>query len=174
MFLNQIPLNQIPLDQRPLNTQSLNQLSLNLARQPSSQHQQQGSVMVIALFVIVVLAMLGATMAQITMASNQTVISDMAGLHAKNAAQVGLETLAAQSFPLSNPIAVCNTTVTAPANFTNIPGYANCDFRAQCTTTSVMKGSAEHYFYRFTSTGQCDVGNTIVSRTLSFEALEAR
>jgi MSHA biogenesis protein MshP len=140
----------------------------------TSLHKQQGSMLVMSLFIIIVLAMLGATMAQITMASNRAVITDMSGLHARNAAQVGLELLGQQSFPLNNPIAVCATTVSQPAGFTNIPGFGNCRFTASCTTESIWKGPQEHYYYRFSSTGECDVGNTIVSRTLSVDALESR
>lgn len=138
----------------------------------SSPKQQTGSMLVISLFVIIVLAMLGATMSKMVIASNVTVVTDLTGLRAKNAAHTGLEVLGSMAFPLDSPIQACNTTVTSNANFNNITGFGNCQYTASCSTINVSKNGNAHFFYRFTSTGFCQVGDSIVSRNLSVEALQ--
>ena len=50
----------------------------------NSLTHQQGSMLVIALFVIIVLAMLGATMSKMVIASNVTLVTDLTGLRAKH------------------------------------------------------------------------------------------
>ena len=140
----------------------------------SSLNQQQGSMLVISLFVIIVLAMLGATMSKMVIASNVTLVTDLTGLRAKHAAQTGLEVLGSQSFPLDNSIQACNTRVNSNGAFTGIIGFSNCGYTAACKTISITKSETEHYFYRFTSVGTCQVGDDIVSRTLSVDAMQAR
>ena len=124
----------------------------------NSLTHQQGSMLVIALFVIIVLAMLGATMSKMVIASNVTLVTDLTGLRAKHAAQTGLEVLGSQSFPLDNSIQTCNTTVNSNAAFTGIIGFSNCAYTAACNTISITKSGIEHYFYRFTSVGTCGRG----------------
>ena len=144
-----------------------------LTQQPSLQ-RQRGSMLVLALFIIIVLAMMGATMVKLVMATSQSALTDNFGINAKNTAQVGLEMLGMQTFPLNTPIQVCATTITSPSSMQNIPGLQNCSYTASCTTSDVVKNGVDHYFYRFSSTGTCVIGEQIVSRTLSVEALQTR
>ncbi len=144
---------------------------LSLCARPTPK-QQTGSMLVISLFVIIVLAMLGATMSKMVIASNVTVVTDLTGLRAKNAAHSGLEVLGSMAFPLDSPIQACNTTITSNANFSNITGFGNCQYSASCSTININKNGNAHFFYRFTSVGSCQVGDSIVSRNLSVEALQ--
>ncbi len=139
-----------------------------------SLQRQQGSMLVIALFVIIVLAMLGATMSKMVIASNMSVVTDLTGLRAKHAANAGLEVLGGMAFPLDTPIQTCNSTINSNADFSAITGFGNCTYTASCNSISVTKNGNQHYFYRFTSEGACQVGDSIVSRTLSVEALQQR
>ena len=81
-----------------------------------SLQRQQGSMLVIALFVIIVLAMLGATMSKMVIASNMSVVTDLTGLRAKHAANAGLEVLGGMAFPLDTPIQTCNSTINSNAD----------------------------------------------------------
>lgn len=140
---------------------------------PTINHRKQtGSMLVISLFVIIVLAMLGATMSKMVIGANVNFVTDLTGFRAHNAAQAGLEVLGSASFPLDSPIQQCNSTTNSNASFSNIPGFGNCSFTATCSTISVPKNGVAHYFYRFTSVGSCQVGDSFVSRTLSVEALQ--
>ena len=147
--------------------------SPKLAQQPSLP-KQEGSMLVLALFIIIVLAMMGATMVKLVMTTSESALTDNFGLNAKNTAQVGLEMLGMQTFPLNTPIQACNTTINSPSSMQNIPGLQNCSYTASCTTSDVIKNGVAHYFYRFSSTGTCEIGEQIVSRTLSVEALQTR
>lgn len=133
---------------------------------------QQGSMLVIALFVIVVLAGLGITMTRMLSASSQTVVVNVAGVRALAAAQAGAEVLLQQTFPLNAAANSCSTTVNSPSSFSQVAGMAGCQFIARCTTESVDLAGVPNNYYRFSSVGQCDVGGVIVSRQVSLDAMQ--
>lgn len=140
-------------------------------------HRQKGSMLVIALFVIIVLALLGVTMTRMISASSQSTIVEVSGLRALSAAQSGAQLLLQQTFPLNAPINNCNTTLASATDFpsfTSIDGLRNCDFIASCTTSDVVKEGETHNYYRFSSIGQCSVGDIIVSRQVSLDAMQVQ
>ena len=136
--------------------------------------QQRGSMLIISLFVIIVLALLGATMVRMISSSSQATIIELSGLRALTAAQSGVQALLAQSFPLNNAINDCNTTIASPASFASVEGVRNCEYSASCTTSPVTKQGDVHNYYRFTSVGQCTVGDIIVTRQVSLDAMQVQ
>ena len=136
---------------------------------------QQGSMLIISLFVIIVLALLGLTMTRMISASSQSTIIEVSGLRALTAAQSGAQLLLQQTFPVSAPINNCDTTISSASDFTafsTIDGLRNCEFIATCTTSEVIKGGETHNYYRFSSIGQCSVGDIIVTRQVSLDAMQ--
>lgn len=133
---------------------------------------QRGSMLVVALFILVVLTLLAGTMVTIISGSSKTVIHEVYGLRAQYAAQAGLETLIAQSFPANGAAQVCNLNESSTASFSQINGFRNCRFDAQCTSSDINFNGENHRFYRFASTGFCDTGETVVSRTLFVDAMQ--
>jgi MSHA biogenesis protein MshP len=137
--------------------------------------KQRGSMLVIALFVIVVLALLGATMTRMITASSQSTIVELSGLRALTAAQTGAQLLLQQTFPLNAPINACNTTISSTASFSgysSIQGVQSCAFEASCTTSEVEKAGETNNYYRFSSTGQCTVGDIVVTRQVLLDAMQ--
>ncbi|MFS1702114.1 type II secretory pathway protein [Alteromonas sp. AMM-1] len=134
--------------------------------------KQQGSMLVITLFVIVVLSFLGLTMINLLSGTSQSVIYEVLGARAKFAAQSGLQRIAASAFPLNSPVAACNTTFTSSTALGQGDGLENCLYQATCTTTAITKQSQQYNYYRFASTGVCQAGDIWVSRTLEMDAFE--
>jgi MSHA biogenesis protein MshP len=134
--------------------------------------KQHGSMLVMALFVLIVLALLAGTMITIISGSSKTVVHEVYGLRAQHAAQAGLEALVAQSFPVDANTQVCNITATSSATFSNISGFRNCRFDAQCSSSEINFDGQSHRYYRFASTGYCEIGEGIVSRTLFVDAMQ--
>lgn len=134
--------------------------------------QQRGSMLVISLFVILVLALLGVAMTRMIAATSQATVVEVSGLRALTAAQSGAQVLLQQTFPLNSPIQVCSTTITSPTGFSDIEGLTGCSYIATCTTESVNKNGVANNYYRFSSIGQCVVGDIIVSRQISLDAMQ--
>jgi MSHA biogenesis protein MshP len=145
---------------------------LNAKNLINSKYRQRGSMLVMALFVLIVLALLAGTMITIISGSSKTVIHEVYGLRAQHAAQAGLETLIAQSFPVGANAQVCNITASSSNSFSNIAGFQNCRFDAQCTSSQIDFAGQTHRYYRFASTGLCEIGEGVVSRTLYVDAMQ--
>ena len=128
-------------------------------------------MLVIALFVIIVLGLLGLTLTQVLSASSQTVVYEVFGQRALNAARAGVEAQIALALPITGG-ASCSD----PPSFTfsNIPGLENCQYDAKCEQKIIVDtGSGVTATYnQFTSTGQCRAGNIIVSRTVYVDAMQ--
>lgn len=131
--------------------------------------KQQGSMLVVSIFVLLVMSLLGLTMLRINSTASDSMLQDVFGLRAFNAARSGLELQLAQAFPLSGT-AIC--TANSTVNLNNLPGFERCTVSMACQQVSVNFANNNRTYYRFSSTGQCDAGDKIVSRTLSVDALQ--
>ena len=61
--------------------------------------RQRGSMLVMTLFIIIILAFLGITMVNLLSSSNQSVVYEVLGARAKMAAQSGVQRLLSTAFP---------------------------------------------------------------------------
>ncbi|WP_139142166.1 type II secretory pathway component [Alteromonas lipolytica] len=136
--------------------------------------RQQGSMLVMTLFVIIVLSFLGVTMVNLLSSSNQAVVYEVLGARAKMAAQSGVQRLLTTAFPLNASIADCSVTISSPAAFSSGSGLENCSYQATCTTTQVVKKNVNYNYYRFESTGVCQANDIWASRTFELDAFEER
>lgn len=123
-------------------------------------------MLVISIFVILVMSLLGLAMTRILSSSSESVVYEVYGLKALNAARTGLERNVSTVFDLDA------TTVTGNCgsdnrNLNAIPGFENCRYEASCTSVPNING--QNYF-RFNSTGICTIGNVVVSRTVAVDA----
>lgn len=137
----------------------------------SKIHHQQGSMLVIALFVIVVMAALGLTMTRILSASSDSVVYEVYGLRALNAARSGIEAKVSEVFPLSGA-PDCATSLNSNADFSAVGGFENCTYTASCEATALGAGGINGTLYRFTSVGNCSIGDITISRQIQVEARE--
>ena len=123
--------------------------------------KQRGSMLVTALFVIIVLSLLGLAMTRLLSASADAVVHEVYGLRALNAAQSGLQRVMANAFPVTG----ASTCAAVNINFAGIAGLDNCSASATCTLVEFNADNLN--YYRFESTGTCQVGDIITRRKVA-------
>ena len=120
--------------------------------------KQQAFSLFAALFIIIILGLLGTTMLRLTQYGNLTVAQEVLNVRAFFAAESGAHGVAMGVFPTTGAGA-CNNQV---FNFSQA-GLTGCRATVTCSTVTV---NGENY-YRVSSTGQCAVGSEVeTSRTL--------
>jgi MSHA biogenesis protein MshP len=133
--------------------------------------RQKGSMLVIAIFVIVVMSLLGLAMTRILSASSNTIVYEVYGLRALQAARSGIEANIAKVFPVpkSDPeVAGPCGPLLSNVEFSAVPGFENCNYSATCDAT--LYGDGTHTLYKFASIGKCTAGDISVSRMVKVEA----
>jgi MSHA biogenesis protein MshP len=136
-----------------------------------AQKTQKGSLTLIAVFVIVILTLLGLSLADQIRSGSQNVVYEVHGTRALMAAKTGLELMAAQSFPVGGIDQACNLVETT-VDVSTIAGLENCSFIIRCNTQTVSQNSVPtHNVYRFESTGVCQASAQWASRTVAQEAV---
>jgi MSHA biogenesis protein MshP len=142
------------------------------------QTKQQGSALILALFIIIVLTLLGGTLVKILSTSSETIAQEVIGTRALMAANSAMQAELAVLFPL-NAISTCPdepaSRQTSP-NFANIDGLYNCEAKTSCSLYHMDANNIK--YYRLTSTGEC--GSSVIgadskavvrsSRTIQVEA----
>ena len=129
--------------------------------------RQQGSALVIAIFIIVVMSLLGAALVRVMSTSAETIVYEVLGTRAFQAAQSGLNMKMQTMFPLlPQAQGVCNN---VPPNylFTTVPGLENCRAEVTCSLEHDIY-SVE--YYKVISTGICEGGDITTSRSLEVTA----
>lgn len=139
-----------------------------------------GSALMIALFVIVVMAMLAAAMGRFFLDSSEKNTVEVRSVRALLAAQSGLEVALYRLFPnrtaaQPQPPAVCESSRTI--SFT---GLVDCQAVVQCRSVSATYNGVVSTGYRLQSVGTCGLRNDLtsaspdfrVSRTLMVEAYD--
>ena len=159
-----------------LSKSSTNKGPTTLLASKKSRHgnpaKQRGSMIVMALFAIIVLALLAGTLINMLSASSNSVLYEVYGVRAKNAARAGIQELAMSAFPIGTGPQICDQVIASPASFSSIAGFQGCDFSARCTTEDINFNGEAHRYYRFSSTGSCLLNDIVVSRTLSVDAMQ--
>lgn len=136
-----------------------------------SLRKQQGNMIVMALFIIVVGGLLVASLIKALNASSASTIQQVYGLRAQLAAQSGIQQALEVSFPNNGIAQACNQTINSPASFNNVNGLRFCSYSTVCTTEVINFASISYNYYKFSSTGTCTVENNVVSRTVSVDAI---
>ena len=131
--------------------------------------RSRGSMLVLAIFAIVVLAFLALTIGKLLSSSTDSVVHEVLGLRALNAARTGSECRLASLIPANSSSPYCGN----PGywQFNNIAGLENCQYTTRLVTKLVVDGGINHTYYQITSTGQCTAGNVVVSRTINVDAI---
>ena len=138
---------------------------------------QRGSAIMIALFVIVIMALLAAAMGRFLVDSGEKNTVEVRGVRALMAAQSGLEIALYRLYPNDHWQARQCDALTS--TFTEA-GLAGCQASVSCTKLPVSVAGATQTGYRFSSEGRCgDPGvnsgpnpDFAVSRTLVAEAFD--
>ncbi len=144
--------------------------------QPKKQSlvKQQGSALMLALFVMIVLMLLGSALVKILSTSSETIAQEVIGTRALMAASAGMQAHLQKTFPLNTP-----NPQACPADYSydlsGVDGLKHCWAHVTCIAYSTP--GTESY-YRFVSQGDCgssaidseSIGIVRSSRTLQVEA----
>ncbi|WP_085298412.1 hypothetical protein [Cognaticolwellia mytili] len=132
---------------------------------PLSINKNRGSALVIAIFVIIVISLLGAALVKMMASSQESLAFEVLGTRAYTAAQSGAQWQLSQVFPLNNATSSCINAETAKT-FNNVEGLAQCEAKVSC---SMFTNSGTTY-YTITSIGECDIDGEKASREIEVEA----
>jgi MSHA biogenesis protein MshP len=129
--------------------------------------KQQGSALVLALFIIVVTTLLGAALVRMISANSETIVYEVIGTRAYQAAQAGAQRKLSEVFPLLPGSPECSQD-TIYNEFSNVEGLGNC----VATDVDCIEGPTvdDITYYTITSTGQCNVAEIFTSRTIEIKA----
>ncbi|MGX9461958.1 MSHA biogenesis protein MshP [Shewanella sp. A14] len=119
-----------------------------------SQHSQQGSALIIGVFVLTVMFLIAASLIRIVGDADESVNMEVWGTRALFSANSGADAALAELFPVNGSVANCadvNTTWVSPAGL----GFYNCSVSITCNIATV--GSVNQY--RINSLAVCETGN---------------
>lgn len=157
-----------PLKQRHRN--SVGDISPRKMRNNVHYSRVQGSALVIAIFIIIVMSLLGAALMKMLASSQQNVVYEVLGTRAYAAAQSGIQWQLSQVFPLNTSGGVsCAAQSVIDANkptFSGVNGLAQCSVNVTCSSFDI----ASTRYYTVQATGKCQAGLELTSRTIEVEA----
>ena len=132
-------------------------------------NRQKGSALVIAIFVIIVISLLGLALVKMLDSSQENLAFEVLGTRAYNAAQSGIQWQLAQIFPLDGSTQLCSAISNSPPDISAISGFEGCEIKLAVDSCVDFIHDSTRY-YTIISTGQCDIGSEITSRTIEIEA----
>lgn len=155
----------------------------NKTKASKLQTKQQGSALMLSLFIIIVLTLLGTTLVRVLSTSSEAIAQEVIGTRALMAANSGMQAELYVLFPLAtdaaipHPVGICNASNThdLPPSGSDIPGLYHC---SASTTCDLYHTQDLVNYYRLTSTGECgssaiaadSKGVVRSSRTIQVEA----
>ncbi|SFR47006.1 MSHA biogenesis protein MshP [Pseudidiomarina maritima] len=147
-------------------------------RQIPSPQQQRGAALAVAVFIIVVMGLIGMAMVRILGDASSATVSEVLGARAQAAARSGAETLLVELFPLGSANADINvcptrtsgvpTSVVVQTSYT-IDGLANCDTTVLCDQAELTAPYTGVHF-RILAQGSCSAGDMTYSKEIMLEA----
>lgn len=137
----------------------------------------KGAALPVALFIIVVMALVGAALVRIIVDTSAGVVNDVIGQRAFNAARSGAELFLVQLFPLDEPTneSLCGERDAALSPDDDVAVYT------ESFTTAGLHGCSVHVYcdfaaaegithFRIVSQGRCDAGDLSYTKELLLEA----
>lgn len=132
-----------------------------------AHNKQRGSALVMAIFIIVVMSLLGAALVRMMSSSAETVAYEVIGTRAYQAAQAGAQIKLSEVFPLEPISGKCDATIVA-YDFSAIKGLENCKAEeVSCIEDATVAGIS---YYTVTSRGECAVAGVLTSRKVEVKA----
>ncbi|WP_432463813.1 hypothetical protein [Agarivorans sp. QJM3NY_33] len=137
----------------------------SLYRLPSRCDRQRGSALLVALFVIVVMALLGAGLSSMIQDTSRNAAWEVLGTRANLAAASGLEQALSELFPLNLPNPADCADVNSNPTLTG-EGFANCRVQLRCNRLAVSAvGLSDTRFFDLSATASCGAGGVAVQRS---------
>ena len=133
----------------------------------NGKRSQHGSALVIAIFVLVIMTLIGSALIRMQSSSGEAIVYEVMGTRAYAAAQTGIQWQLSQLFPLNSNSALCANPINEP-DVSNTPSLENCWFNIVTCNSDVSHAGVQ--YYTVTSTGSCSIGGIDTSRTIAVEA----
>lgn len=135
----------------------------------NQSQKQHGSALVIALFIIVVMALLVGAMSKLLSASSESVSYEVLGTRAFFAAQSGMERTLSLLYALDQAtVTSCPTPLPLVIDFSAVAGLEQCSAESRCIEAASTTETGVTHFY-LTSTGRCGTNGVSSSRTIEME-----
>lgn len=134
---------------------------------------QQGSALVVAIFIIVVMSILATVIARVLSTTSATSVDEVYGARAFHAANSGAQIFLTELFPLGEDGALgeaCNAGLPGHGFEQGDNSLNNCSANVTCEAVEFSDYSITQY--RIISQGSCTVGNKLYSREVILEALD--
>lgn len=146
-----------------------------MCRRQFTSFKQQGSMLIIAIFILVVLGLLGAAFSAMFQSSQTSVNYEVLGIRAQAAANAGAEAGLYRILRLSQSCSVMATGSTTPTTSlavtfdTTDAALSQCTVSVLCGQRAAISGSS-YTFYVLSSSATCSAGNNIsVTRSIRSE-----
>lgn len=120
-----------------------------------TKHSQQGSALIIGVFVLTVMFLLAASLIRIVGDADESVNMEVWGTRALFSANSGADAALAELFPVNSTVATCTNVSSTWTPPNNAVGFHNCSVSISCNTANV--GSVVQY--RINSLAVCETGN---------------
>jgi MSHA biogenesis protein MshP len=120
-----------------------------------SQHSQQGSALIIGIFVLTVMFIIAASLIRIVGDADESVNQEVWGTRALFSANSGADAALAQLFPVDGSAATCTNVSSSWTPPTGLVGFHNCTVSVSCNTAAA-DGEIQ---YRINSLAVCETGN---------------
>lgn len=131
---------------------------------------QQGSALIIAIFIIIVMLFLVGALSKLLTSSSESVSYEVLGTRAFFAAQSGMEYGVKLLYPFGEVDSADSNTVCAGMNLSlvygNIAGLQSCNASVSCLPAVSAEGT---FHFLLSSTGSCNAGTIQTSRTIEME-----
>jgi MSHA biogenesis protein MshP len=137
----------------------------NLQLKLKENNKQRGSALVLALFIIVIMTLLGTALVRMISSNAETIVYEVVGTRAYQAAQAGVQRKLAEVFPLSAASISCPADI--KWDFSAIKGLQGCN---EVIVTCDDKVIDQVTYYTITSIGQCAIADVFTSRTIKVTA----
>jgi len=124
----------------------------NLIKRKSPK-KQRGSALMLAIFVIIVILLLGLTLVETLSTGNEAISQEVLGTRAFTAANSGMQGELQKLFPLNNIAGSC--AAISNYDFTTVEGLTQCSALVSCDDYATVDGVT---YYRLESTGKCGTG----------------
>lgn len=132
--------------------------------------QQQGSALVVALFIIIVMGLLVGSMSRLLVSSSESISYEVLGTRAFFAAQSGMERSLSLLYALDAPVLDSCPPAMPKIDFgaVGIAGLEQCSVETSCGFAQSSLGDSITHFY-LVSTATCGTGAFTSSRTIEME-----
>ncbi|WP_411994275.1 hypothetical protein [Agarivorans sp. DSG3-1] len=153
--------------------------SLKQGQLVSNPAKQQGSALVIAIFVIVVMALISAALTVMLQDTSRNATWDVLGTRAELAAYSGLEQALSELFPADGSETILCADLTLEPNLTG-PGFQSCEVEVLCNEVVACNADGtggvtqlDACVYSLQATASCGSGEVLVQRSQQIQARSA-